>query len=83
MANEELSYMERMEKLYVLKETQQLLLQKLGELKENNEPHDSVEDDLRKIEQEIDLYTGGIPAEEAQGLINESLINPATLMEGE
>ncbi len=48
---------EKMQRIYILQETYQLLQQKQQELQNNGESSAAIEDDLRKIEEELQEYT--------------------------
>lgn len=76
MEEHPLTYFEKLEKIYVLTETGQMLQEQLNELQNNNEPYDHVEEDLNKIHEEIHYYTDGEPIENLD-FSNVSLINPA------
>lgn len=78
MEQNSLTYFEKLEKLYVLTETRQMLRNKLDELKNSNETFDHMNDDLAKIEQEILTHTNGHPIEELD-FSNISLVNPAII----
>jgi tRNA U34 5-carboxymethylaminomethyl modifying GTPase MnmE/TrmE len=56
-----LSYIEKMEYLYVLNETKNLLHQKLAAIVDDSEQQKLMEEDLQKIEQEIKEITGQNP----------------------
>ena len=53
---------------------------KLNELKESQQPTDVVEDDLRKINEEIEEYTDGVPLNSNQMFVT-SLFNPGVMEE--
>lgn len=76
MASEQLTYFEKLEKIYILTETRQMLRKKLVELETNNQPLEPISDDIHKIEQEIILYTDGQPIEDLD-FSNTTLLNPA------
>ncbi len=71
-----LTYFEKLEKIYVLTETGQMLREKMTQLQNNNEPYAHIQDDLNKIEQEISAYTNGAGIHDLD-FSNISLVNPA------
>lgn len=71
-----LTYFEKLEKIYVLTETGQMLREKMTQLQSTNEPFDHIQEDLNKIEQEIHSYTNGEAIHDLD-FSNISLINPA------
>jgi phosphomevalonate kinase len=80
MSHQPLTYYEKLENVYVLMETQQMLQNKLKQSKESNESTHLIEEDLRKIEEEIKEYTEEAPTNQTQ-LITSSLFNPGLLEE--
>ncbi|OIJ12934.1 hypothetical protein BKP35_10240 [Anaerobacillus arseniciselenatis] len=71
-----LTYFEKLEKIYVLTETGQMLREKMTQLQNNNEPYEHIQEDLNKIEQEISAYTNGAAIHDLD-FSNISLVNPA------
>ncbi|MDT8861118.1 hypothetical protein N0O92_12820 [Alkalihalobacillus sp. MEB130] len=80
MDHQPLTYFEKLENVYVLMETRNMLQAKLEQLKETNQSTELVEEDLRKIEEEIEEYTDGAPVEPNQ-IMTSSLFNPAVMEE--
>ncbi|MDQ0254652.1 hypothetical protein J2S74_002031 [Evansella vedderi] len=78
---DQMSYFEKLENLYVLKETRQMLLKKLQETNPNTVLHHVISDDLNKIEQEMTLYTDGQTVEVLDKAMTSSLMNPAIYYE--
>ncbi|WP_332697515.1 hypothetical protein [Halalkalibacter lacteus] len=78
MNHQPTTYYEKLENVYVLTETRQMLQIKLEQLKGSNESTELVEHDLRKIEEEIQEYTGGVPVTQT---ITSSLFNPVIFEE--
>ncbi|MFC0472565.1 hypothetical protein ACFFHM_19280 [Halalkalibacter kiskunsagensis] len=80
MNQQPLTYYEKLENTYVLMETRNMLQIKLEQLKATNESTKLIEEDLQKIEKEIEEYTEGAPVNESD-LITSSLFNPAIFEE--
>ncbi|OIJ19229.1 hypothetical protein BKP45_13805 [Anaerobacillus alkalidiazotrophicus] len=78
MEQNSLTYFEKLEKLYILTETRQILRDKVAELSVSNENFDNINVDLTKIEEEIMSYTNGHPLENLD-FSNTSLLNPAII----
>ncbi|KHF39900.1 hypothetical protein [Halalkalibacter okhensis] len=76
MEHQPLTYFEKLENVYVLMETKRMLQVKLEQVKQGNQPTNVIEEDLRKIDEEIAEYTDGI-SPEPNGTITSSLFNPA------
>lgn len=66
---EKLSYIEKMESIYVLNETKSLLKQRLEATKDPQE-QSLIEEDLHKIEQEIISITGKSPNSDNYNAVN-------------
>ena len=82
MDHRPLSYVEKLENLYVLMETKQMLENKVNELTD----HESVKimkEDLAKINEEISSYTNGQSYEILELNMTQSLFNPAYLFDNE
>lgn len=80
MEHEPLTYYEKLENVFVLTETKKMLEAKLNELKSNQQTTDIIEEDLRKITEEIEEYTDGVQANPDQMLMT-ALFNPAVMEE--
>lgn len=75
MDQQPLTYFEKLERLYVLTETRKILKNQLQENEASNQPTNTIDDDLQKIEQEISFYANGHDIEELD-FTTSSLINP-------
>jgi ribosome recycling factor len=75
MDHEPLTYYEKLENVFILMETKNMLEEKLKELKANHQSTVIVEDDLRKIEEEIEEYTDGVAPNPNQMTVT-ALFNP-------
>ncbi|MFC0560046.1 hypothetical protein [Halalkalibacter alkalisediminis] len=82
MEHEPLTYYEKLENVFVLTETKNMLEARLKELKASQQPTDSVEDDLRKIKEEIEEYTDGVAINPNQMVVT-ALFNPDVMEEDE
>ncbi|WP_227936330.1 hypothetical protein [Alkalihalobacillus deserti] len=80
MDYEPLTYYEKLENVFILTETKNMLEAKLKELKLSNQPTVLVEDDLRKIKEEIEEYTDEVNPASNQ-IVVSSLFNPAVFDE--
>ncbi|WP_078553573.1 hypothetical protein [Bacillus alkalicellulosilyticus] len=77
-----LSYVEKLENLYVLMETKQMLEQKEKELPKDSKQIELVQEDLRKIKQEMELYTNGQTIDfDKNELVLGALFNPSLVEE--
>ncbi|MGO4886946.1 hypothetical protein ACJ2A9_04235 [Anaerobacillus sp. MEB173] len=77
MSNQPQTYFEKMEKVNMLTEKHQTLIQKYNEYKAVNLPTDNLEDDLRKIEEEMKIQTNGYSVDQIKAAMNnESLFLP-------
>ncbi|MCL7746054.1 hypothetical protein [Halalkalibacter alkaliphilus] len=83
MEHQPLTYFEKLENLYVLMETKKMLQAKLEQVKQENQPTNLIEEDLRKIEEEIAEYTDGSDMPDPNITITSSLFNPAIMEEME
>ncbi|MGP7816555.1 hypothetical protein [Niallia sp. 01092] len=77
MKQKPLTYIEKVENLYILMETRQMLQSKLQELQQNNQSYQLIEEDLRKIDKEILSYTDGQHIQDPEQMITSSIFNPA------
>lgn len=59
LAVDELSFFEKLENVYVLKETREMLLNKLSITSEDSVLFPVITNDLKKIENELASYTNG------------------------
>ncbi|ARK30463.1 hypothetical protein [Halalkalibacter krulwichiae] len=73
--HEPLTYFEKLENVYILLETKQMLEAKLKESQASIQEKSILEDDLRKIHEEILEYTNGYQIEPEQMSVS-SLFNP-------
>ncbi|GAE37001.1 hypothetical protein [Halalkalibacter akibai] len=80
MEHEPLTYFEKLENVYVLTETKNMLQAKLNEQTTPVEERALLEDDLRKINEEIEEYTDGQIVTPGQFTVT-SLFNPAVFDE--
>ncbi|MFA9556994.1 hypothetical protein ACERII_06810 [Evansella sp. AB-rgal1] len=71
-----LSYVEKLENLFVLLETRSMLKDTLSSYDD-----EGLKEDLRKIEQEIRSYSTGLSCEELEEKISISLFTPTILEE--
>jgi hypothetical protein len=78
--HEPLTYFEKLENVYVLMETKQMLEAKLKEMRTNHQPTSNIEEDLRKINEEIIEYTDGLQVSPDQFMVT-SLFNPGVFDE--
>ncbi|OLO26543.1 hypothetical protein BTR23_22900 [Alkalihalophilus pseudofirmus] len=81
MEQQDLTYIEKLQNLHVLMETRQMLQNKLTELKGNSPSFELVEEDLRKIDQEIEALTEKQSLEGMDQSMTHSLFNPAVIEE--
>ncbi|WP_026672251.1 hypothetical protein [Alkalihalobacterium bogoriense] len=77
MDKQSMSYVEKLEHLYVLMETQKLLEAKRDELISRRADYDTIEQDLVKIKEEMNEYTDGQNADYHS--VTGALFNPALL----
>ncbi|MBU9720646.1 MULTISPECIES: hypothetical protein [Bacillaceae] len=83
MKYESLPYFEKLESLYVLLETKQMLQDKLTKIDVTDPGYKVIEEDLKKIEHEMLEYTNGQYMDSQK--VNPTLFNPAVFqqMEGD
>ncbi|MDG5787250.1 hypothetical protein QA612_07070 [Evansella sp. AB-P1] len=76
MKEQPFSYIEKLENLYVLLETRNMLLKKKNEIENDTNESEQLEDDLKKIEVEINNYSNGMSVEEIEQSMTSTLFYP-------
>ncbi|WP_100399002.1 hypothetical protein [Bacillus sp. FJAT-44742] len=76
------TYIDQLEKLYVLMETRHMLKEKI-EVSSSESAPAAVLEDIKKIEEEIAFYSGGQSIEEIEASLNAPLFNPSYVEEEE
>ncbi|SDZ63272.1 hypothetical protein SAMN05421736_12316 [Evansella caseinilytica] len=77
MEQHPLTYLEKLENLYVLLETRQMLEAKMHGLPDDSEEYRLIQKDLAKIKEEMMDYTDEKSIEQLSAPITSSLFNPA------
>ncbi|MBU9713120.1 hypothetical protein [Evansella tamaricis] len=83
MKYQPISYFEKLENLYVLMETREMLQKKLNEVEVTDPGYGMIQEDLQKIENEMMEYTNGQHIEQFKQPLNDSLFNPTVMYEME
>jgi tRNA U34 5-carboxymethylaminomethyl modifying GTPase MnmE/TrmE len=78
MESYDLPLVEKLEQVYVLSETYQLLLNQLGENHHDTASAEIIKEDLKKIEQELVTYTGEKYKEDLASMLNKEFFFPDT-----